>query len=127
MLVVRNKIDLSGEPPGTAPESLGGHRVLRVSALTGAGLDELRLAIKTLAGFSDPAEGTVIARQRHLDTLQRAQTHFAAGCRVLEERQAGELFAEELLQVQNALAEITGEFGSDDLLGRIFSSFCIGK
>ncbi|MBL8197604.1 MAG: tRNA uridine-5-carboxymethylaminomethyl(34) synthesis GTPase MnmE [Chromatiales bacterium] len=127
VLVVRNKIDLSGEPPGTAPESLGGHRVLRVSALTGAGLDELRLAIKTLAGFSDPAEGTVIARQRHLDTLQRAQTHFAAGCRVLEERQAGELFAEELLQVQNALAEITGEFGSDDLLGRIFSSFCIGK
>ncbi|MDQ1303567.1 MAG: tRNA modification GTPase, partial [Pseudomonadota bacterium] len=127
VLVVRNKIDLSGEPPGTAPESLGGHRVLRVSALTGAGLDELRLAIKTLAGFSDPGEGTVIARQRHLDTLQRAQAHFAAGCRVLEERQAGELFAEELLQVQNALAEITGEFGSDDLLGKIFASFCIGK
>jgi tRNA modification GTPase len=127
VLVVRNKIDLSGEPPGTAPERLGGHPVLRVSALTGAGLDEFRLAIKSLAGFSDPGEGTVIARQRHLDTLQRAQTHFAAGCRVLEERQAGELFAEELLQVQNALAEITGEFGSDDLLGKIFAGFCIGK
>jgi tRNA modification GTPase len=127
VLVVRNKIDLSGEPPGTAPERLAGHPVLRVSALTGAGLDELRLAIKTLAGFSDPGEGTVIARQRHLDTLQRAQAHFQAGCRVLEESQAGELFAEELLQVQNALAEITGEFGSDDLLGEIFSSFCIGK
>ncbi|MBM4220463.1 MAG: tRNA uridine-5-carboxymethylaminomethyl(34) synthesis GTPase MnmE [Gammaproteobacteria bacterium] len=127
VLVVRNKIDLSGEPPGAAAERLAGHPVLRVSALTGAGLDELRLAIKTLAGFSDPGEGTVIARQRHLDTLQRAQTHFEAGCRVLEDSQAGELFAEELLQVQNALAEITGEFGSDDLLGKIFSSFCIGK
>jgi tRNA modification GTPase len=127
VLVVRNKIDLSGEPPGTAPERLAGHPVLRVSALTGAGLDELRLAIKTLAGFSDPGEGTVIARQRHLDTLQRAQACFKAGCRVLEESQAGELFAEELLQVQNALAEITGEFGSDDLLGKIFAGFCIGK
>jgi tRNA modification GTPase len=125
--VVRNKIDLSGEPPGAAPECLATHPVLRVSALTGAGLDELRLAIKTLAGFSDPGEGTVIARQRHLDTLQRAHSHFQAGCRVLEESQAGELFAEELLQVQNALAEITGEFGSDDLLGKIFASFCIGK
>jgi tRNA modification GTPase len=127
VLILRNKIDLSGEPAGPASEPLHGHPVLHISALTGAGLDELRQAIKTLAGFSDPGEGTVIARQRHLDTLQRAQAHFEAGCRVLEERQAGELLAEELLQVQNALAEITGEFSSDDLLGRIFSSFCIGK
>ncbi len=127
LLVVRNKIDLSGEPAGTAPARAAGYPVMCVSALTGAGLDELRQAIKTLAGFSDPGEGTVIARQRHLDTLQRAQAHFIAGCCELEERQAGELLAEELLQVQNALAEITGEFSSDDLLGRIFSSFCIGK
>lgn len=127
VIVLRNKIDLSGEPPGAAPERLATHPVWRVSALTGAGLDELRQAIKTLAGFSDPGEGTVIARQRHLDTLQRARAHFEAGCRVLEQNQAGELLAEELLQVQNALAEITGEFSSDDLLGRIFSSFCIGK
>ena len=127
VLILRNKIDLSGEPAGPAQEPTQGHPVLRISALTGAGLDELRQAIKTAAGFSDPGEGTVIARQRHLDTLQRAQAHFQAGCRVLKESQAGELLAEELLQVQNALAEITGEFSSDDLLGKIFSSFCIGK
>ena len=127
VLILRNKIDLSGESAGAAPVLLHGHPVLRISALTGAGLDDLRQAIKTLAGFSDPGEGTVIARQRHLDTLQRAQAHFQAGCLVLEECQAGELLAEELLQVQNTLAEITGEFSSDDLLGRIFSSFCIGK
>lgn len=127
VLIVRNKIDLSGEAAGAAPEAVAGHPLLRVSALTGAGIDELRQAIKASAGFSDPGEGTVIARQRHLDTLQRARTHFEAGRRVLEERQAGELFAEELLQVQNALAEITGEFSSDDLLGKIFASFCIGK
>ncbi len=127
VLVVRNKIDLSGEAAGAPPEPVQGHPVLRISALTGAGLGELRQAIKTFAGFSDPGEGTVIARQRHLNTLQRAEGHFQAGCHVLEERQAGELLAEELLQVQNALAEITGEFSSDDLLGRIFSTFCIGK
>ncbi|MCL4780126.1 MAG: tRNA uridine-5-carboxymethylaminomethyl(34) synthesis GTPase MnmE [Gammaproteobacteria bacterium] len=127
VLILRNKIDLCGEPPGAATGSMAGHPVLCVSALTGAGIDELRQAIKAIAGFSDPGEGTVIARQRHLDTLQRARAHFEAGRRVLAERQAGELFAEELLQVQNALAEITGEFSSDDLLGKIFSSFCIGK
>lgn len=127
VLIVRNKIDLCGEAVGAAPQLSHGHPLLRISALTGAGLEELRQAIKTTAGFSDPGEGTVIARQRHLDTLQKARTHFNAGCRALEESQAGELLAEELLQVQNALAEITGEFSSDDLLGRIFASFCIGK
>ena len=127
VLIVRNKIDLSREAPGRAPEAVQGHPVLRISALTGAGLEELRQAIKSVAGFTDPGEGTVIARQRHLDTLQKARSHFDAGCGVLEESQAGELLAEELLQVQNALAEITGEFSSDDLLGKIFSSFCIGK
>ncbi len=127
VIIVRNKIDLSGEPAGPAREPIHGHPVLRISARAGTGLDELRQAIKSIAGFSDPGEGTVIARQRHLDTLQRARTHFLAGCRAFEESQAGELLAEELLQVQNALAEITGEFSSDDLLGRIFSGFCIGK
>lgn len=127
VIIVRNKIDLSGEAAGAAPMSAQGHPVLRISALAGTGLAELRQAIKSIAGFADPGEGTVIARQRHLDTLQRARTHFLAGCRALEESQAAELLAEELLQVQNALAEITGEFSSDDLLEKIFSSFCIGK
>jgi tRNA modification GTPase len=78
-------------------------------------------------GYSDPDAGTFTARQRHVDALQRAQRHFEAGRRQLAERSAGELLAEELREAQNALAEITGEFSSDDLLGRIFAGFCIGK
>ena len=62
-----------------------------------------------------------------MESLQKAQRHFVAACAVLQESAAGELMAEELLQVQNALAEITGQFSSDDLLGRIFEGFCIGK
>lgn len=126
-IVVRNKIDLTGEAPGTDDGTGAPPVVVRVSALTGAGLDALRAAIKSGAGFQDPGEGTVIARQRHQAVLARAREHFDAGRRELSARGAGELLAEELLAVQNALAEITGEFSSDDLLGRIFSSFCIGK
>ena len=98
-----------------------------MSALTGTGLPALRALVAARAGYAGAAEGTVTARQRHLDALHRARAHFEAGRRQLSQHQAGELLAEELLQVQNAFAEITGEFGSDELLGRIFSSFCIGK
>jgi len=100
---------------------------VRLSARTGAGLDELRQLIKASAGFGDPVEGTVIARQRHLDSILRAREHFDAGREQLEVNRAGELLAEELRAAQVALAEITGEFTSDDLLGKIFASFCIGK
>ena len=124
VLVVRNKIDLGGDPPGPAAVE---ENVLNVSALTGAGLDELRAAILARAGFAGIGEGTITARQRHVEVLNRARRHFEAGRRQLTERRAGELLAEELREAQNALAEITGEFGSDDLLGRIFASFCIGK
>jgi tRNA modification GTPase len=122
--VVGNKVDLTGEPAGPA-----GHlpNWVNVSAKTGAGLEALREHLKARLGFEDPGEGTVIARQRHLDALRRARTHFEAARRQLVERQAGELMAEELREVQHALAEITGEFGSEDLLARIFASFCIGK
>jgi tRNA modification GTPase len=122
--VVRNKVDLTREPPGRVA---GEPNWINVSALTGAGIDALRQHIKTRLGFEDPGEGSVIARQRHLASLRKARLHFDAGCRQLAEHRAGELMADELLQVQNALAEITGEFSSDDLLGRIFASFCIGK
>jgi tRNA modification GTPase len=124
-IVVRNKIDLTGEAPGVdvAVEPA----VVRLSALTGAGLDELRQVIKSRAGFGDPGEGTVIARQRHLDSIRRARQHFDAGREQLEVNRAGELLAEELRAAQVALAEITGEFTSDDLLGEIFGKFCIGK
>ncbi|GIK35704.1 MAG: tRNA modification GTPase MnmE [Gammaproteobacteria bacterium] len=122
--LVRNKIDLTGEPSGLVPGTID---LVQVSALTGAGLPELRQLLRAVAGYQPAGEGSFTARRRHLDSLRSAREHFEAACRQLREQQAGELMAEELLQVQNALAEITGEFTSDDLLGRIFSSFCIGK
>jgi tRNA modification GTPase len=121
--LVRNKIDVTGDPAGLA----GDGATLNVSALTGAGFEALRRRIREVAGFQPAEEGLVTARRRHLESLRAAREHFDAACRELDERQAGELMAEELLQVQNALATITGEFTSDDLLGKIFGSFCIGK
>ncbi len=122
--VVVNKIDLSDEEPGRDPELAD--RVF-VSALTLAGIDALAEQLKLRLGFEAPGEGTVIARQRHLDALRRARAHFEQGCQQLKLHRAGELLAADLLEVQNALAEITGEFTSDDLLGEIFANFCIGK
>ncbi len=100
---------------------------MAVSALTGAGIDELRSRLQDALGYQPAAEGSVIARQRHLQSLQKAHEHFRQACAALEHGGAGELMAEDLREVQNALAEITGQFSSDDLLGRIFESFCIGK
>ncbi len=125
VVVVRNKIDLTGEQPGV--DAVAEPAIARLSALTGAGLDDLRQLIKSRVGYGAPGEGTVIARQRHLDSIRRARAHFDAGREQLEANRAGELLAEELRVAQVALAEITGEFTSDDLLGRIFASFCIGK
>ncbi|MBT8440812.1 MAG: tRNA uridine-5-carboxymethylaminomethyl(34) synthesis GTPase MnmE [Gammaproteobacteria bacterium] len=120
--IVRNKTDLSGAPTGSIDED-----VIGVSALTGAGIDDLRRHIKCRVGFDSAGEGMMTARQRHVDRLRAARAHFEAGRTQLLEHKAGELMADELLQVQNALAEITGEFSSDDLLGEIFGSFCLGK
>jgi tRNA modification GTPase len=122
--LVVNKIDLLGtssryeqsQPPR-----------LYLSASTGEGLDLLREHLKECMGFQGADAGTVSARRRHLDALARADRHLQEARRQLLEQRAGELMAEELRQAQQALAEITGEFTSDDLLGRIFSSFCIGK
>jgi tRNA modification GTPase len=122
--VIRNKIDLGNEAAGVSEQE---ENTVCVSALTGAGIDELRRHLETSLGYQPAAEGSIIARQRHLHSLRKAQTHFETACEVLAATKAGELMAEELLQVQNALAEITGQFSSDDLLGRIFESFCIGK
>jgi tRNA modification GTPase len=122
--VVRNKIDLTGAAPGQDSSDANS---VNVSALTGVGIDVLRQHIKQRVGFAADGEGTVTARRRHLDRLNEARKHFERGRSLLLEHRAGELMAEELLQVQNALAEITGEFTSDDLLGKIFGSFCIGK
>jgi tRNA modification GTPase len=100
---------------------------LYVSAITGEGIDLLREHLKECMGFQGADSGTVSARRRHLDALTRTDRHLQEARRQLLERRAGELMAEELRQAQQALVEITGEFTSDDLLGRIFSSFCIGK
>ena len=94
---------------------------------TGEGIDLLREHLKECMGFQGADAGTVSARRRHLDALARADRHLQEARRQLLEQRAGELMAEELRQAQQALAEITGEFTSDDLLGRIFASFCIGK
>lgn len=122
--IVRNKCDLSGETPGSVDAQ---DDVVAVSALTGAGIDDLRDHIKVRVGFEAAGDGTITARQRHVESLRKAREYFDSARAQLFDRKAGELMADELLQVQNELAEITGEFSSDDLLGEIFGSFCIGK
>jgi tRNA modification GTPase len=122
---VRNKIDLSGEAPGVRQTHAGVEVAL--SARTGAGLPELRAHIKALAGFQGAEGGEFLARRRHLDALARALAHLEAAAEVLDATAAGELLAEDLRQAQHALGEITGTFSPDDLLGRIFAGFCIGK
>jgi tRNA modification GTPase len=123
--LVRNKIDLSGRAPGVREQ--GGATEIALSARTGAGLELLRTHLKRSAGLQTAGEGTFMARRRHLDALQRARQHLINGRDRLQRDRAGELLAEELRQAQHALGEITGEFTPEDLLGRIFSTFCIGK
>jgi len=123
--LIFNKIDLTGRAPG--PVTTGKSPGFALSVQTGAGMDVLRAHLKHCVGFGEQAEGSFSARRRHLDALQRVQQHLLAGYRQLRELQAGELLAEELRLAQQELGEITGTVSSDDLLGKIFSSFCIGK
>ena len=123
VLVVRNKIDLLGSPGCGEPEA----GAVNLSAKTGAGVDALREHIRDLAGYKNLGEGALTARRRHVEALQRAEAHFVTGRRALSESRAGEILAEELRLAQQALGEITGAVSSDDLLGRIFAGFCIGK
>lgn len=125
LTLVRNKIDLSGRQPAIS-ESQEGVEVA-LAANSGAGLDLLIAHLKSCVGYRDQSEGEFIARRRHLDALERALEHLRQGSAMLCEAEAGELLAEDLRQAQQALCEITGEFSADDLLGRIFSTFCIGK
>jgi tRNA modification GTPase len=122
---IRNKIDLTGAAPGRRETPAGVE--IALAARTGAGLDALRAHLKGLAGLQDAGEGAFIARRRHLDTLNRARVDLVRAGDTLEQTGAAELAAEDLRRAQEALGEITGAFTSDDLLGRIFSSFCIGK
>ncbi|MCR4345731.1 MAG: tRNA uridine-5-carboxymethylaminomethyl(34) synthesis GTPase MnmE [Sulfuricaulis sp.] len=123
--VIRNKIDLTGRQPGVRKTT--NEIEIALSAKTGEGMDALRQHLKECMGFQPAGEGTFMARRRHLDAIRRAQDCLGQGKVRLKESRAGELLAEELRLAQQALSEITGEFTSDDLLGRIFSSFCIGK
>ena len=125
MTLVRNKADLTGEPLATSEEQ--GHPVYRISAKTGLGLAALRQHLKACMGYQGSVEGGFMARRRHLEAINHADEHLQLAREQLEVYAAGELVAEELRLAQEFLSEITGQFTSDDLLGRIFSSFCIGK
>ncbi len=124
LTVVLNKVDALPEVPTVAAEGIP---VIPLSAKTGEGLDGLREHLKACMGYQGAREGLFVARRRHLDALGRARQLVGQGQRQLIDTRAGELLAEDLRLAQEALGEITGEFTSDDLLGRIFSSFCIGK
>jgi tRNA modification GTPase len=123
--VVRNKADVTGESTGIT--QMQSHTLIRLSARTGEGMTLLRDHLKQSMGFDTRMEGGFMARRRHLQALEQAAQHLQQGKSQLLDALAGELLAEELRLAQQQLSEITGEFTSDDLLGRIFSSFCIGK
>ena len=120
VLTLHNKIDLAG----VAPHLGGDGREVWLSAKSGAGVDLLRGRLLQLAGWQASGGGNFMARGRHLQALRAAQGHLL---RARNSLPALELFAEELRLAQEALASITGEFSADDLLGEIFSRFCIGK
>ena len=145
-IVVHNKIDLTGSPPGPiepvdphGPDGRGRspapaeggpsgkeHRI-SLSARTGAGVEALCELLKALAGYESGGEGLFMARRRHLAALDDALTALDAARSGSDEGAGSELVAEDLRLAQRALGEITGEFTTDDLLGRIFATFCIGK
>ncbi len=117
-LIIHNKIDLSNHSAGIQDG------ILYLSAKTGEGIDILKKYLKEKMGLQNNTEGNFMARRRHLDALQRAKLSLTIA---LSNVAAFEILAEELRQAQQALNEITGEFTSDDLLGEIFSTFCLGK
>ena len=123
--IVHNKCDLSGHSPGVIAG--GENTAVTLSAKTGAGMDLLREHLKQCMGFQSESEGNFSARRRHLQALEAAAVFLRAGQEQLLNAGAGELLAEDLRQCQASLGDITGALSSDELLGKIFSSFCIGK
>lgn len=120
IITVYNKIDT------TKLTAKCDEHTVYLSAKTGEGLDELKKVIKQVVGYQ-PTEGQFLARRRHLQALDEAKALLLTGQSQLTNHKAGELLAEDLRLAHQTLCEITGEFTSDDLLGKIFSSFCIGK
>jgi tRNA modification GTPase len=122
--VVLNKIDESGHVPGPLAEQMNS---FAISAKHKTGLDQLVNFLQSSMGFEERSEGLFSARRRHLAALEKALELVLVGQSQLNGSGAGELLAEDLRLAQSHLSEITGVFTSDDLLGHIFSSFCIGK
>jgi len=122
---IYNKIDLLGLEPAIKQTELGSE--IHLSIKTGDGMELLKQHLKHSVGFNEATDNVFIARRRHIEALNKGHEFIDSALRQLTTTQAGELVAEDLRQAQNSLAEITGKFTSDDLLGKIFSSFCIGK
>lgn len=124
VVLVHNKIDLTGEPAGVTP---GDPARVAVSLKTGEGMEGLVAHLEEIVGYADAGQGQYTARTRHLDALERAERALAEAASTLEATGAGDLVAEDLRRSHDALGEIVGALSADDLLGEIFSSFCIGK
>jgi len=127
LTVIRNKVDLTAEHTGIDQLTANAAPVVRIAAKSSGGLEVLRDHLKQCMGFASTTEGGFIARRRHLDALERAKASLWQGQDQLQGYGAGELLAEDLRAAQDSLGEITGAMTPDDLLGKIFSSFCIGK
>jgi len=122
---VHNKADQSGMPLGM--DGSADAPVITLSARRGEGIDTLRRHLRECMGLQQTTQGEFIARRRHLEAIARGHGHLLDARQAMHAGMEGELIAEDLRLCQNALAEITGEFSADDLLGEIFGSFCIGK
>jgi len=127
LTIIKNKADITQDTIGIEENTTSNYTVITLSAKTGAGIEILKDHLKTIMGYQGSTEGGFMARRRHLIALEKAHQHLEAGLTQLESFMAGEILAEELRLTQQELNQITGEFTSDDLLGKIFSSFCIGK
>ncbi|ALO36487.1 tRNA modification GTPase TrmE [Colwellia sp. MT41] len=130
LTLIRNKADVTNAKTGFSEftDTDGTqHTIITLSAKTGAGVDSLKEHLKSIMGYQSSTEGGFMARRRHLVALENTHQHLLIGLEQLESYVAGEILAEELRICQQELDQITGEFTSDDLLGKIFSSFCIGK
>lgn len=128
LTVIQNKIDLAGNEPSLIPAQAPGEAsILRISAKNQLGIQLLKQHLKDLMGYRPDGEGSFIARRRHLDALNKAEQCLLQASLQLSQHGAAELVAEDLRHAHRHLGEITGAFTTDDLLGCIFSSFCIGK